>query len=170
MAEPPVWPPLLFSKAGAVRSGPKSDKKEKRGVNKNTLTLKVFLAIIVNDLAESAAQFFMKTGLTQTGIEMVNLHNLPEFVSRNGSSPTVWLGILIYTLNFFLWILILSRTDLSVASLVGSTGYIVIPLVAMIFLHEKVNLLRWIGIALIAIGIHFVSKSARPTARLSYAP
>ena len=139
-------------------------------MKESSLSSKVFLAIVINDLAESAAQFLMKTGLAQSGIETVHLHNLLEFISRNGSSPTVWFGILIYTLNFFLWIVILSRADLSVASLVGSTGYIVIPLVAMIFLHEKINLLRWIGIVLIAIGIHFISKSAQPAAQSSHAP
>ncbi len=132
-------------------------------MKKNALTLKVFLAIVINDMGESVAQLFMKKGLIQTGINTVHLHNVLEFIFQNGSSLTVWFGIFVYTLNFFLWIIILSRTDLSVASLVGSTGYIVIPLVAMIFLHEKITLLRWIGILFIIFGIHFVSKSTRQT-------
>lgn len=130
-------------------------------MKKGALTLKVFLVVVMNDMGDSIAQLFMKKGLVQTGINLVNLDNIFEFISRNASSLLVWLGILVYVLNFFLWIIILSRIELSVAMPVGSTSYVIIPLLAMIFLNEKVNLIRWTGILLVMAGIHFVSKSTR---------
>jgi undecaprenyl phosphate-alpha-L-ara4N flippase subunit ArnE len=62
-------------------------------------------------------------------------------------------------LNFFIWIVILYKTDLSIAMPVGSFSYIFVPVAAIIFLHERVSLLRWAGIAFIILGIHFVSQS-----------
>lgn len=126
------------------------------------LTLKIFLLIVLNDVGDTIAQLLMKKGLIQTGIDSVNFGNIAEFAVRNASSPLVWLGIFVFVLNFFIWIVILSRVDLSIAMPVGSTSYIFVPIVAMIFLHEHVSVLRWAGILLIALGIHFVSQSRKP--------
>lgn len=104
------------------------------------LTLKVFLLIVANDAVESLAQLLMKKGLSL-------------------SFWLVGLGILIYALNFLIWIVILSRVELSVASPVGSTGYVTIPLLAAFFLNERIGFLRGGGILLIAWGVHLVSKS-----------
>lgn len=125
------------------------------------LTLKIFFLIVLNDLGDTLAQLLMKKGLTHTGISSIHFGNIVEFAVKNGSSPLVWLGLLVLVLNFFVWIVILSRVDLSIAMPVGSTSYIFVPIAAMLFLNEHVSLLRWAGIILIALGIHFVSQSAK---------
>jgi drug/metabolite transporter (DMT)-like permease len=133
-------------------------------VKNNRLTFKIFALIVLNDVIDTIAQFFMKKGLNVTGIDSVTLGNVWEFILRNGSSGLVWLGILIQALNFFVWIVILYKIDLSIAMPVGSTSYIFVPIVAALFLHENVSPLRWLGILLIVMGIHFVSKSKTPEA------
>jgi drug/metabolite transporter (DMT)-like permease len=126
------------------------------------LTLKIFALIILNDLVDTLAQLLMKKGLIHTGISSVTFANILEFASRNASSLLLWMGVMIQILNFFIWIVILYKVDLSIAMPVGSTCYIFIPLAALIFLHENVGLLRWMGILLIILGIHFVSQSRSP--------
>ncbi|MDD5073272.1 MAG: EamA family transporter [Candidatus Omnitrophica bacterium] len=110
---------------------------------KSHLNLKIFLLIISNDVVDTIAQLVMKKGL-------------------NDSSLLVWAGILIYVLNFFIWIVILYKVDLSIAMPVGSSSYILVPLAAIFFLHEHVDLIRWIGIACIVLGVYFVSQSKKP--------
>ncbi len=127
----------------------------------NGLTLKIFLLIVLNDIGDTLAQLLMKKGLSLTGISDIGLGNIAEFAVKGATSPLVWLGVVVFILNFFVWIVILSRVDLSIAMPVGSTSYIFVPIVAMIFLHEHVSLLRWVGIALIVCGIHFVSQSSK---------
>jgi drug/metabolite transporter (DMT)-like permease len=34
---------------------------------------------------------------------------------------------------------------------------------ALVFLHERISLIRWMGIALIVLGIYFVSKGKQRT-------
>ena len=133
-------------------------------MKKNALTLKVLLAILVCDITSGAAQLCMKKGLTLTGIDFVNHSNILDFVFRNACSPMVWLGILIFILTFFLWIVVLSRVDLSVAIPLSAANYVIIPTLAMIFLKEQMPPLRWIGIFVIITGVFFISKSARPQA------
>ena len=81
----------------------------------------------------------------------------------------MWLGIFFYALNFVVWIVILYKVDLSIAMPVGSTSYIFIPIMAMLFLHEHISVLRWVGILLIILGIHFVSQSKKPAKEESQA-
>ena len=137
-------------------------------MKKSVLTLKIFSLIVLNDLSESVAQLFMKKGLVDTHLNLLNLGSIIEFVSTNITSYLVWLGIIIYTLNFLIWIIILSRLDLSSAVPLASTNYIVIPLAAMIFLHEKVSLVRWCGIGFIILGIYFVSRSSMKEKHATY--
>lgn len=125
------------------------------------LTLKVFLLIVLNDVGDTVAQFFMKKGLARTGIASVTFSNLSEFITRNAGSGFLWLGLAIFMLNFFVWIVILYKVDISIAMPVGSTSYVFVPLVAVFFLGEHISLLRWMGIMLIVLGIHFVSRSKK---------
>lgn len=127
------------------------------------LTLKIFALIVLNDLGDTLAQLLMKKGLIHTGISSVTFGNILEFCARNSSSVLLWLGIAVQLLNFFIWIVILYKVDLSIAMPVGSTCYIFIPIAAAIFLHEHVSLLRWAGIIMIVFGIHFVSQSVQST-------
>ena len=129
------------------------NRKKEISVTKKALTWKIFLVILVSDTFDSLAQLFMKKGLSQTGIHL--------FPFPNAASPFLWLGILVYASNFFIWMIVLSRVDLSIALPVGGTSYALVPLLAILFLHESVRPLGWLGIALIILGILFISKSTR---------
>ena len=130
-------------------------------MKKNYLTLKIFSLIVLNDVVDTIAQLIMKKGLGTTGINVITFSNVIEFLTKNATSILVWLGVFIYALNFFIWIVVLYKIDLSIAMPVGSTSYIFVPLAAMLFLHEQVGIARWIGIFCIVCGIHFVSQSNR---------
>lgn len=130
-------------------------------MRKYKLTLKIFILILVIDILESIGELVMKSGLNQAGIFYVTINNLPEVILRGASSYLIWAGVILYTINFLILIAVLSRVQLSVASPLGSTCYIYVPILAVIFLHERVTPLRWVGIALIILGIHLVSQSTQ---------
>src|SRR5208283_5789378 len=98
-----------------------------------------------------SAQLLMKKGL--------GLHDLNSLASYfhhlfNFANPDIiffWTGLMIYLSNFFLWMKILSKIDLSVALPLASIGYILIPIAAVFFLHEHVLPLRWLGLLLIML-------------------
>jgi len=123
------------------------------------LTLKIFLFLAVNDLLDTAAQLLIKKGLG-----LVALNSVPSFFHHlsNFSNPHIflfWIGLAIYLFNFLLWMKILSKVDLSVALPLASSGYILIPVAAVFFLHEHIKPMRWVSLVLIMLGIYFVSKS-----------
>jgi drug/metabolite transporter (DMT)-like permease len=121
----------------------------------------VLFLIVMNDTLDTVAQILMKKGLVGAPGDAFHFHELLHFIVTNATSWLVWLGVIIYTLNFLIWIVVLSKLDLSIAVPVASTNYITLPIMAMFFLHEHVSPLRWAGIILIIAGIHFVSKSSR---------
>jgi len=130
-------------------------------MKKNRLTLKIFALIVMSDLGDTLAQFIMKKALALTGITSINFGNIAEFAARAAGSPILWLGLAVYIFNFFIWIVILYKIDLSIAIPVGSFCYIFVPLAAVFFLGEHVGIMRWAGIFLIVLGIHFVSQSTK---------
>lgn len=131
-------------------------------MNTKSLTLKVFLLIVLNDMVDAAAQLLLKKGASQTGFSDITPDNFFSFINNGIHSWALWLGILVYALNFLVWIVVLTKAELSVAMPVGSTTYLVIPLLSIFYFHEHVSLLRWCGILFIILGIHFVAQS-KPT-------
>jgi len=123
------------------------------------VTPKIFLAVFLNDVIDALAQVLMKKGIVGGAMVSWNIHDLFSFVTQNASSPLVIAGIILYALNFFIWIIILSKIDLSLAVPLGSTTYALIPLSAVIFLHEKIPMMEIAGIFCVILGILILSKS-----------
>jgi drug/metabolite transporter (DMT)-like permease len=121
---------------------------------------KVMAIIILKDSIESLGDLFFKMGALSTGINNVVVSNFLEFAARITSNPWLWIGIIFYLVNFFLWIALLSRVDLSVAFPMSSFTYIIVPFLAIVFLGEKVHAIRWTGIILIIIGVSLAGRSA----------
>lgn len=131
-------------------------------MHKKRLTLKILLFLIMTDVLETSAQFFFKkTAMPESGLSIKNLPDLYIFIKTAFFSPYIWVGFLCVFLIFVIWSTILSKIDLSVAVPVASSSYILIPIVSIIFLHEKVTFLRWFGILFIILGVIFVSASTR---------
>jgi len=66
-------------------------------------------------------------------------------------------------LSFLAWIRALRAIPLSIAFTFSSAVHIFIPLSCWLFLGEAIGLRRWLGIALVVIGLMVI---ARPFARL----
>ncbi len=134
------------------------------------LTLKIFLAIFLNDFIDGIAQVFMKKGLVETFDLPFTFQKLIFFIIHNAASPFVWTGIFLYAINFFLWIGILSQVDLGLAVPIGSAVYLMVPAFAVLWLHEKMNFFKCVGIFLIIAGIVLLSQSKSSKPRMAEIP
>ncbi len=126
----------------------------------HSLALRSFILILIIDVIESIAELCFKSATTATGIHNVTLANLLTFTSRLIGSGLLWVGIGCFILIFCLWMLVLTKVDLSVAFPLGNAVCILIPLLAIVVLHERVSPLRWVGILLVVVGGSCVSISA----------
>ncbi|MFA6281570.1 MAG: EamA family transporter [Candidatus Omnitrophota bacterium] len=129
---------------------------------KKKLTVKILLFLILTDILETFIQFcFKKSAVSATGLTVTSLGDTFVFAKTVISSPFLWVGICSVLVIFVIWSTILSKIDLSVAVPVASFSYILVPLTSIIFLHEKISGLRWLGIFCILIGIIFASLSSK---------
>jgi drug/metabolite transporter (DMT)-like permease len=129
---------------------------------KKNLTLKIVLLLVFTDCLETLTHFCFKRSVA-AGSEF-DVTNLPEvflFLKSACLSPFLWLGLTSVLLTFIIWSTVLSRVDLSVAVPIASSSYIFVPLVSIIFLHEKISYLRWSGIFFILLGVILVSLTTQ---------
>lgn len=117
--------------------------------------------IFVDVLETCTHLFFKKSALPESALQIDNLTGALIFLKAVFASPFLWCGLVMVFLVFIIWSTILSKIDLSVAVAVCSFSYILVPIASIIFLNEKIGILRWLGIIFILIGIIFVAASSK---------
>ena len=78
-------------------------------------------------------------------------------------TPWVGAGIILLIAFFASYLTALSFADLTYVLPATSVGYILMALLARFFLHEQISIYRWSGIALIALGVGFVTQGPAKT-------
>jgi drug/metabolite transporter (DMT)-like permease len=114
---------------------------------------------------QALSELLFKKAALATHIHAVDFSNLGVFVAKIFTNLELWAGLLLYIINFFVWITVLSQSDLSVAFPVASISYILVPLLSVVFLHEQTTFKQWAGIFLIVIGITLVIQSDHKKAK-----
>ncbi|MDD5464810.1 MAG: EamA family transporter [Candidatus Omnitrophica bacterium] len=129
---------------------------------KKKITPRMLAVLISTDVLETFTHlFFKKSALPESALQIDNLAGALIFLKAVFSSPFLWCGLVMVFLVFIIWSTILSRIDLSVAVAVCSFSYILVPVTSVVFLNEKISILRWLGIVFILIGIIFVAASSK---------
>lgn len=122
------------------------------------LTLASFGLILISVTLGSFGQICMKKGVG--GRTICTAGSLVETfieILRAMASPYVILGILLYVISTFVWILIISRVRLSVAYPMISMGYVLVVILSAAILKEPVD---WrfavAGLLCICAGVSFI--------------
>jgi drug/metabolite transporter (DMT)-like permease len=74
-------------------------------------------------------------------------------------SPWVWAYFMCFSVAMGLWIVALSRADLSYAFPLLSSSYILVALLSRLVLHEHLEWRRMVAIALISMGVAIIAGS-----------
>jgi drug/metabolite transporter (DMT)-like permease len=83
-----------------------------------------------------------------------------QMFSTLGASVHLWCGLFLYALATGLWLYLLSKHDLSFIYPFTSLSFVLGVAAAAAVLGESVSLQRWIGVAIICLGVYVVSRSA----------
>lgn len=73
------------------------------------------------------------------------------------SSPMIWLGIALMLAFFFCHLLLFSWADYSYVMPTTAANYVAVPLLGLLVLGESVSFTRWVGVAIISLGVILVS-------------
>ena len=78
-------------------------------------------------------------------------------------NPWVVLGIVMLILFFVSYLSALSWADLTYVLPASAVSYVLMVLLARFFLQENVTIWRWLGVALITLGVGFVATGPEAT-------
>jgi len=112
--------------------------------------------LLFNILLVVSGQTLIKQGMNKIG----NFSAMPflTFLIKSFTAPLVIIGISLYVVSAVLWLMLLSRINLSVAYPALSLSYIVVLLISWFYLKETVSIYQFIGVALIIVGVYLIVK------------
>jgi drug/metabolite transporter (DMT)-like permease len=116
----------------------------------------IFLSVLIGVFG----QLSLKTGMTHVGrIDAAALHQPLQLLWKIFTTPIILAGVAMYVVGTLIWLVVLSRLDLSFAYPLVATTYVFTPLLANLLLHEQIPGLRWVGIVVILIGVVIVARA-----------
>jgi drug/metabolite transporter (DMT)-like permease len=128
--------------------------------------LKTSILVVLIVVLGSAGNLFFDVGMKHIGAlqgwSMAALRS--AFVAVFGS-VWIWLGIVSMLLFLAALMLVLSWADFSYVLPATAAMYVVIPLVGRFVLGESVTGVRWMGVALICLGVVFVGQTPANTTK-----
>jgi len=105
-------------------------------------------------------QIALKSGMQQVGrIDGEAVAQPLLLVARVLTNPLVLVGLGLYVLGAVAWLTVLSRVPLSFAYPMLALSYALTPLLAWLVLREPIPSIRWVGIAVIVLGVSIVARS-----------
>lgn len=98
---------------------------------------------------------FLSVGMKQVG--PVSVHHLSSLLAAF-QVPWIWGGIALLIVFFASYLTALSWADLTFVLPATAFGYVIIALLSAFWLQESISAERWLGIALITVGVGFVTR------------
>ena len=113
----------------------------------------IFLSVLIGVVG----QLLLKQGVTTISSALEK--GLFSFFFRAALSPWIIAGLIGYGLGTAIWLLILSKVDVSFAYPMLATGYILLLIFSRFFLGEEISLVRLSGVVLITAGVVLITRS-----------
>lgn len=121
--------------------------------------MKYFPIILLGVLLNAGAQLLLKEGTRRIGHFDFNWANLIPVGLQATANPFILGGLASYVLSVVVWIMVLSRVDVSFAYPMLSVGYIVNAAAAAYLFQEELSMARMSGIVTIMAGVYLITRS-----------
>jgi drug/metabolite transporter (DMT)-like permease len=119
------------------------------------MTFRRYLILGAVMVCASVGDTFLSAGMKQVG--PVSLHRLLDLLIAL-KNPWIFSGIFFLIVFFAAYLTALSWADLTFVLPATGFGYVIIALLSKFWLHETISDGRWVGIALITLGVGFVTR------------
>ncbi|MCB1097055.1 MAG: hypothetical protein KDN22_15890 [Verrucomicrobiae bacterium] len=119
------------------------------------------LALAVSILCCAASQLLLKSGMSSIGT-LPALDNVPAYALGLITPPIVG-GLMLYAFGTALWLVCLTKLDLSIAYPASAVQFLLIFAGAWYFFGEPVTTPRLAGAAVVLVGVLLLSLDRKPT-------
>ena len=122
--------------------------------------MRIFVLLAINIVSSVAAQLLLKIGMRRSGgFALGKIRRDPTVLIRIFLNLFVFVGMLCYVMNVFLWFDVISTANLSYVYPFRSLAHTAVVLASAVVLREKLTW-RWlVGVAIITAGVYVVSQS-----------
>jgi uncharacterized membrane protein len=130
------------------------------------LHLKTYILIFFVVLFAPLGNVFLSKGMKTVGT--LSLHQPSDIIHvfwQVFSCPFIWIGIGFLLLFFIAYLLVLSWADYSFVQPASATSYGVVAILGHFALKEPISIVRWIGVAVICLGVLVVGNTQPRTTR-----
>ena len=122
--------------------------------------LKTFVLVVIAVVISGAGHVMLSKGMRSVGdLTDSAAGRLPPMVWSAVSNPWVLVGVALQACFFFMYLALLSRTEVSQLLPLTALDYIVVALLASVILAEPITPARWTGIGFIVLGVVLVSRT-----------
>jgi len=115
--------------------------------------------ILAGVLLNAMAQLCIKYGMQAVGPFAFSLKNIVPIGLKVAVNPYVLSGMACYAVSIIVWLMVLSRVDVSYAYPLLSVGYIVTAIAGKALFGEVVGFERSAGILVICLGVYLITRS-----------
>ena len=120
-----------------------------------------FAWVLSGVLLNAVAQLLLKAGASSAGHITLAAGSPALWRTAAGLAqhPAILGGLACYAVSVLVWIVALSRVEVSIAYPMLSIGYVLNALLAWWLFGEDLNAQRWLGIGVIVVGVVLVARS-----------
>ncbi len=117
----------------------------------------VIVLIMLSVLLSVGGQLFMKSGMNSIG--KINLLQIiqPTTLFKLMLNPMIITGVGLYVMASVVWLVVLSKAELSYAYPMIGISYILTSTLAWIIFKENMTVFRFLGIVMILSGVYVIS-------------
>jgi drug/metabolite transporter (DMT)-like permease len=131
------------------------------------LRIKTLVMVLAMVVCANVGDLMLKRGMSQNGAVQLTGAGVAHAFRLTVTNGTIWVGILFLTGFMVSYMTVLSWADYSYVMPAGAFGYALLTLMAVLFLHESVSPRRWVGVALICVGVLLVGQTKPRTTEVA---
>ena len=117
------------------------------------------LLIATGVLLNTAAQLLLKAGTNAVGSFAFTLDTALSTALRLACNPYILGGLSCSAISLVVWLMALSRTEVSIAYPMLSIGFALNAAIAWWWLGEAISVQRVVGVSIIIVGVFLVARS-----------
>lgn len=118
-----------------------------------------FGLILAGVVLNALGQLLLKAGTNAIGHFEFSGANVVPVGMKLALQPYIVTGVVCYLVSLVVWLMALSRVEVSIAYPMLSIGYVINAVAAWYLFGEAVTPMRMLGIGIIVVGVYVVARS-----------
>jgi drug/metabolite transporter (DMT)-like permease len=119
----------------------------------------VLVLILLDVFLNVTGQLSLKYGMSKIGNFSLSPSTLPSVFLKAATNLPVLFGLFCYGLGFMVWLIVLSKAEVSYAYPLISLGYVFTAILAWLLLGEALSEIRLVGILTICLGVFLIARN-----------